>query len=140
MANQTPVIFDEFYPGPLNAWFEVRAYPSDAGLSVYFHNITDKKRAEEELRASQERLRLALDSAELGSWNIDSAMQTLTSDERFRAIFGVTDEQLDYEHAFAIIHPEDWARIRDAVASATRPEAPTPYTAEYRVVHPDARR
>ena len=32
-------------------WVEVRAYPSGAGLSVYFHDVTERKQAEELLRA-----------------------------------------------------------------------------------------
>ena len=137
VAERRPVTFEEYYPDPLNDWFEVHAYPSDDGLSVYFQNITDRKHAEEELRASQERVRLALDSAELGSWNINTVTNSLASDPRFRAIFGVTDDTLSYESAFAIIHPDDRTRIRDAVAAATRSHDPAPYAAEYRVIHPD---
>ena len=33
--------FEEFYP-PLAAWFEVRAFPSPEGLSVFFHDITER--------------------------------------------------------------------------------------------------
>ena len=45
MSRQTAVVSEEFYP-PLDTWFEVRAYPSPDGLSIYFHNITERKRAE----------------------------------------------------------------------------------------------
>lgn len=42
VAEQTPIILDDYYP-PYDAWFEVRAYPaSDGGLSVYFHNIDER--------------------------------------------------------------------------------------------------
>jgi len=34
-------VFEEFYP-PLSAWFEVRAFPSPEGLSVFFHDITER--------------------------------------------------------------------------------------------------
>jgi PAS domain S-box-containing protein len=137
VAERRPVTFHEFYPAPLNDWFEVHAYPSDDGLSVYFQNITARKRAEEELRTSQGQLRLALDSAGLGSWHLDPVTVTLQTDERFRAIFGTTAEMLDYDEAVAVIHPDDQARVRDAVAAAIRPLDPAPYAAEYRVIHPD---
>ncbi|HEV2913870.1 MAG TPA: ATP-binding protein, partial [Pyrinomonadaceae bacterium] len=55
VAEQVPVVFEEFYP-PLNVWFEVRAYPSQEGLSVYFHDITERRRSAEALL---ERARLA---------------------------------------------------------------------------------
>ena len=36
-----PVSFEQFYP-PLDTWFDVRATPTEDGLSVYFHDITDR--------------------------------------------------------------------------------------------------
>src|SRR5829696_2301161 len=38
-------------------WYEVHAYPSEEGLSVYYRDITERKRAEETLRESEERYR-----------------------------------------------------------------------------------
>jgi PAS domain S-box-containing protein len=49
--------FVEFYP-PLQAWLEVRAFPSRSGLSVFFRDITERREAEESLRRSEERYRL----------------------------------------------------------------------------------
>ncbi|MEC4983998.1 MAG: PAS domain S-box protein [Oscillatoria sp. PMC 1068.18] len=45
VANQVLVIFEEFYQ-PLNSWFQVRAYPTEKELSVYFTNINDRKKLE----------------------------------------------------------------------------------------------
>ncbi|MFC5449437.1 PAS domain S-box protein [Paenibacillus aestuarii] len=42
MFEQVKVEFDAYYP-PLARWFEVRAYPSSSGLSIYFQDITRKK-------------------------------------------------------------------------------------------------
>ena len=44
-------------------WLDVRLYPSEAGLSIYSHDITERKRAEEELRRRAEQQALV---AELG--------------------------------------------------------------------------
>ena len=91
----------------------------------------------ESLKASEQRGRLALDAAELGTFSIDAATQTLTTDERFRAIFGTTEGMIEYERAVSTIHAQDRTRIREAVTAATRPVDPAPYATEYRVVHPD---
>jgi PAS domain S-box-containing protein len=56
VAQQTPITFEEFYP-PLDTWFEVRAYPFEAGLSVYFSDIGDRKRYEAERQQAEERMR-----------------------------------------------------------------------------------
>jgi PAS domain S-box-containing protein len=52
------VTFEGFYP-PVDAWFEVRAYPSEAGLSVYFRDVTARRRADEERERLQAQLREA---------------------------------------------------------------------------------
>ncbi|WP_166240302.1 PAS domain S-box protein [Paenibacillus turpanensis] len=39
------VEFEEYYPAPLDAWYNVRAIPSHQGLMVFFRNITTKKKA-----------------------------------------------------------------------------------------------
>ncbi|WP_222913032.1 PAS domain S-box protein [Natrinema sp. SYSU A 869] len=49
MYQQETVSFEEYYPEPLGSWFEVRAYPSETGLSVYFRDITERKEREQEL-------------------------------------------------------------------------------------------
>ncbi|AGB36393.1 PAS domain S-box protein [Natronococcus occultus] len=49
MTETETVTFEEYYPEPLDSWFEVRAYPSETGLSVYFRDVTDRKEREREL-------------------------------------------------------------------------------------------
>ncbi|MDA8297248.1 MAG: SpoIIE family protein phosphatase [Actinomycetota bacterium] len=47
VASGEPVAFDAYYPEPLNAWYEVRAWPHPEGLAVYFLDITERRRAHE---------------------------------------------------------------------------------------------
>src|SRR5207253_4387132 len=56
VSEQIAVSFEEYYP-PLQTWFEVHAYPSPDGLSVYFRDITERKRSEEALRQSEKQFR-----------------------------------------------------------------------------------
>jgi len=48
METQESVSFEEYYP-PLDSWFEVTAYPSETGLSVYFRDVTERREHEREL-------------------------------------------------------------------------------------------
>jgi PAS domain S-box-containing protein len=50
VAENVPVAVEAFYPEPLNAWFEVRCYPSTEGLALFFTDTTERKRTEERLR------------------------------------------------------------------------------------------
>src|SRR3954466_3193800 len=64
-------------------WTDVRLYPSDAGLSIYVHDITARKRAEEELRrrAEQQALVAGLGRRALASddvqWVLEEAVGLL---------------------------------------------------------------
>jgi PAS domain S-box-containing protein len=50
VEENTAVHFEEFYPEPLNIWFECHVYPSAEGLTVYFRDVTERKRAQEALQ------------------------------------------------------------------------------------------
>lgn len=54
METQVPVTFEEYYE-PLDTWFQVRAYPSESGLSVYLWDSTERHRQNEAL-AERERI------------------------------------------------------------------------------------
>ncbi|MFH1136609.1 MAG: PAS domain S-box protein [Pseudomonadota bacterium] len=47
LDEQKVVNFEQYYP-PLDVWHEVWAYPTPRSLSVYFHDITFRKRLQEE--------------------------------------------------------------------------------------------
>lgn len=49
----------EQYIALLDKWIELNIYPSEAGMTVYFRNITEKKRAQEEIEnANKEKLQI----------------------------------------------------------------------------------
>jgi PAS domain S-box-containing protein len=49
VANNEIIHFEDFYP-VLNKWYEISAYPSENGLSVYFKDVTERRKAEEEIK------------------------------------------------------------------------------------------
>ncbi|QQG43887.1 MAG: PAS domain-containing protein [Candidatus Roizmanbacteria bacterium] len=51
VATKEPIIFEKYY-SPLKKYFEIHAYPSSEGLSVYFNDITRRKKIEDKLRIS----------------------------------------------------------------------------------------
>jgi PAS domain S-box-containing protein len=66
MRTGRPASFDAYYPAPLDAWFEVRAWPGPDGLAVYFLDITTRRHAEElTVRTAQRAALVARVTAEL---------------------------------------------------------------------------
>ena len=76
-----PVAFDAYYPEPLRAWYEVRAWPSPDGLSVYFVDVTSRKDAEERVaRAARRSALLARVTTKLtGTLDAEKAVGRLAS-------------------------------------------------------------
>jgi PAS domain S-box-containing protein len=77
MREQVTVHFEAYYPNPLNIWLELDAYPSREGLSVYYRNITERKRLEEERSRLHEQERLLRLEAERRAAELDAIIDNL---------------------------------------------------------------
>ncbi len=66
------VEFEEYYPEPINKWLECHCYPSDEGLSVYFHDVTARKQAEETLRQNEALFSTLIEQAPMGVYVVDA--------------------------------------------------------------------
>jgi PAS domain S-box-containing protein len=133
--TKQPVHFEEFYPDPLNIWLECHGYPSEEGMIVLFVDITERKRDEETLHKSEERLKRSQQIAHLGSWEIDQVNQKhVWCDEMYR-IFGLQPQQSDatYEAFFEHIYPDDQAAVGSAYTNSLRQNLPY-YEIEHRIV------
>jgi PAS domain S-box-containing protein len=91
-----------------------------------------------ELRDTRRNLRLALDSAGLGMWELDIAPQRTYWDVRTRNVLGRPGEgAVTHEEAVSAIHPDDvdasLARFREVLA----PGSTSNYAMEKRIVRPD---
>ena len=117
--QQVPVRIEVFIPR-LNCWHETCAYPQERGLSLFSHDITDRKQAERLLRESEERLRLAPEAARIGIWTVDLPKQKIAWSAELEQIFGLTPGSFaGTEDAFLnFVLPEDRDKVRTAVAHA----------------------
>ncbi|WP_248255678.1 SpoIIE family protein phosphatase [Georgenia sp. EYE_87] len=79
MRSGEPMSFDAHYPLPLNAWYEVRAMPTSEGLSVYFFDVTERRRLQEQTEQVARR-------AQLTAAVTSSLAQTLDAEEAVAAL------------------------------------------------------
>jgi len=95
-------------------------------------DITELKRTEEALKASDERYALATRAGTEGIYEWDIEAGTLFLSERAREVFGLPSGPLKNTDWNQRIHPEDFARYRAAVIKHFRGRAPQ-LECEYRV-------
>jgi len=100
---------------------------------AYALDISDRKRAEDELLCTHDRLTLALNAANAGTWEWDLATnENIWSDELFR-LYGLdpTEHPASYEAWLESTHPEDREAAVAAVQKAA--QAGAPISVEYRL-------
>jgi PAS domain S-box-containing protein len=90
------------------------------GFGKVTRDITERQRAAEALKVSEERLQMAVEAAQLGVWDLD-----LINDQAFRSlrhdqIFGYESPQPKWGIEIAMTHiiPEDRERFRASLAEA----------------------
>ena len=91
--------------------------------------------AEARLRESEERLRLAVDSADVGFWDVDEVGGGLTWPPRTKAMFGISaDTPVTMQDFYDGLHPDDREATAAAYAASADPERRALYDVEYRTV------
>jgi PAS domain S-box-containing protein len=90
-----PQHFYEYYPEPLNQWLECHCYPSKEGLTVYFHDVTDRKRAEEALRNSEVQFRTLAEAIPQLCWMATPDGSIFWYNQRWYDYTGTTAEQME---------------------------------------------
>lgn len=108
-AEQTgePVEFVAYYE-PLGQWLEVRAFPAEGELSVYFRDVTERRAAQLALEHSEQSLRLAVRAAGLGTWSWDRQRDRISwSDECARMFGAAVAGGIGYRDFLMLINEEE---------------------------------
>jgi PAS domain S-box-containing protein len=128
---------EEYYPVS-QRWFENRIYPSTEGVSIFLKEITKEKQTEIALRESEERLSLALEASQMGTWDWNIPINHLQWSSRQEQLFGINRGTFvsSYEGFLACVYPEDREIVNQKVIDANNNKSE--YYVEYRIIWPDS--
>lgn len=99
---------------------------------------TERKDAEEALRTSETRLRLATEGAGIGIWSWDLGTGIVEWDALCAQHMALPEGKTpSYDYFASVLHPDDRASVERLIRDSLHNK--TAYSAEYRVIHPDGR-
>ncbi|BCS34842.1 hypothetical protein TBR22_A40680 [Luteitalea sp. TBR-22] len=120
---------------------ELQAVPwrHDDGATIVasIRDVSAQRARERVLRESEERLRLALQAARMGTYDWDIPRGRLTWSREHEELWGLAPGEFDgtYEMFASRVHPDDLPAVDHGVARCI--EAREPFAGEFRVVWPD---
>ena len=123
----------------LGVYYSITAYQAAAHqCGVTFVNITDRKRTEAALLASEERLRLSTDMANVAVWEYRVASDSMERSPNHDQLYGL-QRQARWELATFLrsTHPADRAFSQETIQRSVAAGGPDNYQFDFRVVHPD---
>lgn len=109
----------------------------DGNLVAMIRDVTDRNHAIEAGSAAEERMRFALESADVGIWDVDYRTGTLRWSEILEAHYGLRKGA--FEGTFAAflgrVHPDDRESVRATIAGAMT--AGADFSVQHRIIRPD---
>ncbi len=96
-------------------------------------DVQERKRTEQALRESEQRLRVAIEAAQMGVWNLDLRTRTMTVSDRMARLLGFESVEcvLGFEQWISHVHADDRERVISELEEVA--SSGTQYESEYRV-------
>lgn len=77
-----------------------------SGVTVLCHDVTEQVESRKKIQQAEEKLRLAIESADLGTYEFDMVTEKMTASKRFRDIWEIQGD-LSVDIVVGKIHPDD---------------------------------
>ncbi len=142
VRDQNPWSYEGALQSPTGEkkWFHALSRPTAVGEEVVFDgvllDVTERRRAEEALRQSEERFRLLLQNSNDLIAILDGEGRLLLLNGPVESVLGYRPEELAASDAFALVHPDDDGELRRAFAEALA-DPGHPRRIEYRLRRKD---
>jgi PAS domain-containing protein len=135
-----PIRFVEFSQA-MSRWFDVYAFriggAENGKVALLFTNISQRKKAEEALKESENQLKFAIEATELATWDYNPFTNRLRGNSRLKEWFDLSaEEEVELSIAIEVIAEQDRERVSRAIEQSLQYASGGLYDVEYTIVHP----
>ncbi len=120
----------------MRRWFDVYAFrvgdPGERLVGILFKDVSERRRAEQDLRESESRFRELADGAPIFVWMADADARLTYVNRTAVDFLGLPPAALGGRGWEAVVHPDDVPRLHAAYAAAARERVPYAIEVRYR--------
>lgn len=136
MEKQEMTSLEQYFP-PFDIWYLHVIYPSPDAVSVFFKDISFRKRHEQRIEESEHRFRTLTKTAPVGIFETDASGSTTYVNETWKEYTGLSSEEAMGDGWLAAVHIDDRKELAEGWYKKAGSNAES--ASEYRVISRDGR-
>ena len=133
VKSNSQFTFVEYFPSS-NKWYEINAYPSSNGHSIYIKDVSERLKAEKEIRLVNERFTRVVQASTDAIWDWEIVDNTLFLSDTYKTLFGheinVNSKNLNFW--IDQLHPDDKVQVVDSFYKVIEDVKTNLWESEYR--------
>jgi PAS domain S-box-containing protein len=124
-VEEQKYIFIEEYDAPSSSWFENQIYPSTDGLSIFFRDISEKKKSDELIEKNEKRFRALVENNQGIITVVNKELKVVFRSPSSARVTGYTNEEFDaiadedYFHPYFLEYV--YKMLEKAITSSGKP-------------------
>jgi PAS domain S-box-containing protein len=114
MRTKTTLEMEDYY-APMNTWFMVKIYPSEDGLTIFYKDITDRKKAEQEVLLERNFSNSIINSLPGIFYLYDQAGKFIRWNKNFEIVSGYSAEEISRLHPLDFFYEEERELVKERI-------------------------
>lgn len=107
----------EEYSDALDKWLQVDVYPNEAGLAIFLRDISEEKKAERQIKESEELYRKIVETAQEGIWMIGSDGKTTFVNSTMAKILGYERQEMIGKDFLHFLHEDSKSLLSRSITA-----------------------